>query len=563
MRPAAAVRVAAGVLTSRLFGLLRERMVAHYFGVGAYADVFATALRGPNVVQNLLGEQALSAAFIPIYSRKLSQGDAREAGRFAGAIFGLLLAAAALLTLAGVLFARPIVAVLATGYFADAALIATGEGSVDRFELAVMAVRLLFPMTGFLVLAAWCLGVLNSHRRFFLPYFSPVLWNSAIIAALVWMGSRLAGEEGPRAGRSLLYAACVGALVGGVLQFLVQLPAVARVLRGFRLSWSTRVPGVREALTNFVPVVAGRGVVQLSHYVDLFVASFLSVGALGALSWAQRLATLPLSLFGISFAAAELPELSRIEDRPDVVASRLGRALSQAWFLTVPATVGYLVFGFVFVGALYRTGSFGLLDNWLVYLVLGGYTLGLLPNVASRLLQTPFYARRDTRTPALIAALRVVVTAVLGVLLSFWWDGYRLAPLVRPLLGPFAGEAKELGLGAVGLAVAAAVGSWLELVVLVRALGGEPRFRLPWGAVARMAGLAVLAALPPAAAWPFLGPWHPVLLALVLGGAFAILYLVLGVALGRRLGLPEADLLWSRVRQKSRAPMEDVEDEDV
>ncbi|HEV2846041.1 MAG TPA: lipid II flippase MurJ, partial [Thermoanaerobaculia bacterium] len=265
-----AVLVAAGILSSRLIGLVRNMVLSHYFGAGAHADVLTVAMRAPNFLQNLLGEGTLSAAFIPIYSRLLHEGKREEAGRFAGAIFGLLCATAGALALLGVLLARPITTVLAFGFKGDA-------GAVDRFELTVQAVRIIFPMTMFLVLSAWALGVLNSHRRFFLPYFAPVVWNGAIIAALVWAGYQDAPLD------RLLFAACWGALAGGALQLLVQLPTALRLLRSFRPSLSPRVPGVKEALGAFGPVLAGRGVVQLAGYVDLFLASFLAAGAIAAL----------------------------------------------------------------------------------------------------------------------------------------------------------------------------------------------------------------------------------------------------------------------------------------
>ena len=253
-----AVRIALGILSSRVLGFVRDRFVAHFFGVGAHADVFRLALRGPNLLQNLLGEGTISATFIPVYSRLLRQGREEEAGRLAGAVFGLLLAVAAGLTLIGALLAQPIVALLAPGFLEDAAR----GAPVDRFALAVTAVRLMFPMAGLLVLAAWALGVLNSHRRFFLPYFAPVFWNAAIIAALVVAG---AAATGSAAGRDrLLVAACIGALAGGALQFVVQLPLVLRLMRGFRISFSLRQDAVRETLRGFAPVVAGRGVVQIA-----------------------------------------------------------------------------------------------------------------------------------------------------------------------------------------------------------------------------------------------------------------------------------------------------------
>ena len=228
-----AALVALGILASRLIGFVRERAMAHYFGVGPHADVFRAALRAPNAIQNLLGEGTLSAAFIPIYTRMIHEGREQEAGRFAGAIFGLLLTVAGGLSLLGMLLAKPIVALLSMGFLDD-------TGPVNRYELAVAAVRIIFPMTGFLVLSVWALGILNSHRKFLVPYIAPVVWNAAIIAALVWAGWGMEARPGSgfplEALDRLLFAACWGALAGGFLQFLVQLPVVARVLRGFRLS---------------------------------------------------------------------------------------------------------------------------------------------------------------------------------------------------------------------------------------------------------------------------------------------------------------------------------------
>jgi putative peptidoglycan lipid II flippase len=523
-----AVTIAAGILLSRVIGLLRERAIAYYFGLGPYADVLRMALRAPNILQNLLGEGTLSAAFIPIYSRLIEEGKREEAGRFAGAIFGLLTAAAAVLSLLGVLLARPIVAVLARGFLGD-------TGGVDRFELTVTTTRIIFPMTGFLVLSVWALGVLNSHRRFFLPYFAPVIWNSSIIGALIWAGGL--GRGGTDLER-LLFAACWGALAGGLLQFLIQLPGVARVLRGFRLSFSTRVPGVKEALAAFGPVVAGRGVVQLSGYLDVFLASYLVPGALAALSAGQMLYTLPISLFGMSVAAAELPELSRLQQGgggSDALIVRIRRSLRQMAFLNVPTFLGYLAFGFLLVAALNRTGRFGLAETWLVYLVLFGYTLGLLASTSSRRLQTTFYALGETRTPARIAATRVGLSAALGIPLMLALDRI---PVVA-LAGADAGRS-GLRLGAVGLALASGAGSWFELLRLRAALMRRiPELRLPWRETGRLLLLAAGASLPAALLWAVLPPLHPLLLAPLVLAPFALVYL--GLA---RILAPEELAFW-------------------
>ena len=163
-------------------------MAAHFLGVSAFGDVFIAVFRGPNVVQNLLGEQALSASFIPLYAQLVAAGRRQDAARFASTCFALLVALAAGIALVGVALARPIVALLNPGLLGDAAAVAAGLREVDRFPIAVDGVRIVFPMTALLVVAAWCLGVLNTHGRFFLSYFAPVLWNAAVIAALLWVG---------------------------------------------------------------------------------------------------------------------------------------------------------------------------------------------------------------------------------------------------------------------------------------------------------------------------------------------------------------------------------------
>jgi len=525
-----AATVAAGILSSRLLGLVRERIVAHFFGLSAFADVFAAALRAPNVLQNLLGEQSLSAAFIPIYARLVEEGREGDARRFAGAIFGLLTAVVVGLVLAGMALAEPLVALLTPGFLQDAAGVAAGEVTVDRFPLAVRAVRWIFPMTGFLVLSAWALGILNSHRRFFLPYFAPVLWNLAIIAAFLLAGARLLPPE------QILFAGCAGALVGGVLQFLVQLPSAWRLLGGFRPSLAWRDPGVRRALRAFGPAVAGRGVVQLSLYLDLFLASFLVIGGVAAVRYGSFLYILPVSLFGLSVAAAELPELSRTSrNAADIVTDpalrrtlveRVRGSLAQIAFLVLPTFVGYLVFGFLIVGAIFRSGEFGLAGNWLVFVVLCGYTLGLPASTASRLLQNVFFALEDTRTPARVATLRVVTSGAVAVATMFFLDRVPLSRLVPAVEG----VGKEpLYLGALGLALGSAVGSWVEWGFLQRALVRRiEEFRSPLRQAWKMVALALVAALPAVLLWRFLPlalTTRPLLAAPLVVGLYGALYL--------------------------------------
>ena len=534
----AAAFVAAGIFASRVMGLVREKAVAYFFGVGAHLDVYQLVMRGANLLNNLLGEGTLSASFIPIYSRMLEEGRERDAGRFAGAILGLLAAIIAGVTLLGMAFADLAVTVIAPGFLGDAAEVSAGTMTVDRFPLAVSMFRIALPMAGFLALSAWALGVLNSHRRFFLPYVAPTLLNICVVIALLVTATNTfddpfalgALDVVPVDGlNAMLVAAVVGSLVGGILQFAVQLPLVLKLSRGLRVSFSTKVEGVRESVKAFGPVVAGRGVAQVSSYIDTILAGLAAAGTLGALRPALVLYLLPISLFGMSVAASELPELSRIsQDRLAAFLARVERSIRQVLYLVLPTAVVYLGFGTLIVGALFGGGAFSAEDVWLVSLILGGYALGLSATSVSRMLQNSFYALNDTKTPAKIAVARVVVSGVIGAGLMFWFDTMPVASVIPVAVGD-----QPLTLAAVGLAIGASCGAWVELGALAWALRRRtPSFRLPLARGLQMLGLAGLASLPAVGVLWLLPDWPTLVRAILVLGTFGIVYLGAGAALG-------------------------------
>jgi putative peptidoglycan lipid II flippase len=526
---AAAALVAAGILLSRIVGLARERVLAIYFGTSLHADVWSAGLRLPNVLQNLLGEGTLSASFIPAYSALLGQGRTKEAGRVAGAMFALLLGIAGALALLGVALAPVLVTVFTPGF----------EG--HRRELMIAVVRIVFPMTGVLVLSAWALGVLNSHRHFFLPYFAPVLWNAAIIATLVALGSRLSLD-------GLLLAAAWGALAGGVLQLAVQLPSVWRLDREIRLNSGRNEPAFREAVTKAGPAIMGRGVVQLSSYVDLVLASLLAIGALARLRYAQTLYVLPVSLFGMSVAAAELPDLARDRDHAvHVLRGRASAAIRRVAFYVVPSVVAFAALGDVLVAGLYRAGEFGAADVKIVWLTLVAYTAGLMASTATRVYQSAFFALRDTATPARVAGLRVLAAFAAGSLLMVQFEPVSVLGATIPA-GLFAGAAVDgLPLGPVGLASGAAIGAWLEWWLLRRRLTARiGNVDLGSDLLIRMTSAALGAALVARGIAAVL-PWSPLPTALVATAGYGATYFA-----GARLaGLAEASELpaavWRRL----------------
>ena len=527
---AAAALVAAGILLSRIVGLVRERVLAIYFGTGLQADVWSAGLRLPNVLQNLLGEGTLSASFIPAYSALLGQGRTKEAGRMAGAMFALLIAIAGAVALLGVLLAPVLVTVFTPGF----------EG--HRRELMISVVRIVFPMTGVLVLSAWALGILNSHRQFFLPYFAPVLWNAAIIGTLIAFGSRVDLD-------SLLLAAAWGALAGGVLQLAVQLPSVLKLDREIRVNRGRNEPAFREAVAKAAPAIMGRGVVQLSSYVDLVLASLLAIGALARLRYAQTLYVLPVSLFAMSVAAAELPDLARERDRATgALRERAAAAVRRVAFYVVPSVVAFVALGDVLVAGLFRAGEFGAADVTVVWITLVGYSAGLLASTCTRVYQSAFFALRDTATPARVAGLRVLTAFIAGSLLMVQFEPVTLFGRTIPA-GVFAGANVDgVPLGPLGLAVGAAAGAWLEWWLLKRRLVAKiGAVGTGGGQLARMAVAAVVAAAVGRAV-AALVPWAPLPTALLVAAAFGAVYF----AAARAAGLAEARALPAALLRRVR-----------
>ncbi len=528
---AASVLVAAGIFSSRIVGLVRERVLAIYFGTSLYADVFSAGLRLPNVLQNLLGEGTLSASFIPVYSELLGQGRTREAGRVAGAMFALLVGVAGLIALLGIVLAPVLVTVFTPGF--------AGE----RRELMITVVRIVFPMTGVLVLSAWALGILNSHRSFFVPYFAPVLWNAAIIAAFVVFGTRLELD-------GLLMAAAWGALLGGVLQFGVQLPRVLRLDREIRINSGRREPAFKEAVRNAGPAILGRGVVQVSAYVDMMLASLLAIGALARLRYAQTLYVLPVSLFAMSVAAAELPELSRERnDASDALRLRAVAAQRRVAFYVVPSFVAFVLLGDVLVAGLYRAGAFGASDVRVVAWTLAAYSVGLLASTSTRVYQSAFFALRDTKTPARVAGLRVLAAALAGSALMLQFEPVTVFDRTIPA-GLFADVTiGGLPLGPVGLALGAALGAWLEWALLrallrrrVGAVGAGA------GPLARMFGAALAGAAAGRGAALVLAGLGALPLAVFVAAVYGIVYF--GVA--RLLSLAEARTVFAALLRRMR-----------
>lgn len=478
---AASLVVALGILLSRIAGLVRDRVFAHYLGNSEAAGAFKAALRIPNFLQNLFGEGVLSASFIPVYSKLASKtGDEDLARRVAGVVGTVLALVVSVLVLLGVSL---------TPFFVD--VVAPGFRGTTR-ELTIQLVRILFPGVGLLVLSAWCLGILNSHRKFFVSYVAPVLWNLAMIATLVLYGSIRSQDE-------LVVSLAWGSVVGSFLQLMIQVPFVWKSAGRIVFGLDLKLAAVRDVFKNIGPVFIGRGVVQVSAYLDSIVASFLGATAVASLAYAQTIYLLPISLFGMSVAAAELPSMS-VAAGDDAEANRklrdrLVSGCRRIAFFVVPSAVAFLLIGRSVVAALYQTGAFGPEDTLYVWYVLMGSVAGLLAATWGRLYSSAFYALRDTSTPLRFALVRVSLSIVFGLLFAFpfrpWINQlFVLTPGLRlPTL-----EGVDVALGAVGLTLAAGLSGYIEYALLrsrlVRRIG---QVKVPTGFLSRIWVSAVAA----------------------------------------------------------------------
>jgi putative peptidoglycan lipid II flippase len=450
--------VALGILLSRISGLLRESVFAHYFGNSDAGDAFKAALKIPNFLQNLFGEGILSASFIPVYAGLLARGDEKEARKVAGAIASLLALTTSLLVLLGVLATPIMIDLIALGFHGE------------KRELTIRLVQVFFPGVGLLVMSAWCLGILNSHRRFFLSYAAPVIQNAAVVGVLVMMGMH--GSDQSR----LAVQVAWGWVFGSILLFAIQLPTALKLLGGLALGLQTRAAAVREVIRNFFPVVTARGVVQISAYIDNLLASLLPTGAVSALAYAQLLYLLPVSLFGMSVSAAELPAMSSAvgttEEIHAFLRKKLDAGLKRIAFFIVPSMAAFLILGDVIVAALFQSGAFTRENTIYVWGVLIGSTVGLLAATLGRLYSSTFYALHDTKTPLRFAVVRVLLTTGLGYVFAF---------NLPKLFG------LDSSWGTAGLTSSAGLAGWIEFLLLRRSLNSKiGRTGLKSGYVARL-----------------------------------------------------------------------------
>lgn len=429
-RRAGVIGAATGM--SRVLGLVREQVFAAYFGAGMAADAFNVAFRIPNLLRDLFAEGALSAAFVPTFTAVLSGSGRAEAFRLARKVGGVLILVVGTLCLLITLGAPWIVDVMAPGF----------EGVPGKTELTVGLTRVMAFFLLFVALAALAMGVANSLSHFFVPALAPAILNVGMILGVVLLGPILVHW-----GMPLILGMALGAMLGGLGQFLVQLPVLRREGMEIRPELQLSDPGVRRVISLMVPATFGLAAVQVNIFVNTVLASLLTEGSVSWLNYGIRLWHLPLGLFGVAVATATLPSFSRLAAEKDLAGLRsaLDEALRLVLMLVMPAAAILAVLAVPVVALLFQHGRFDSGDTLATAMALQAYCVGLFAAACVKVLVPVFYALGKPSIPVRISAVSVVVNLVLNL----------------SLMGP---------LGHVGLALGTALTTCVNVALLLQAL---------------------------------------------------------------------------------------------
>src|SRR5262245_12540801 len=439
-------------MTSRVLGLVRDQVLASMFGAGNAMDAFNVAFRIPNLVRDLFAEGAMSAAFVPTFTRHLTTDGRESAWRLGNNVINALIVITGVLVLLGMVFANPIVTAFAADY-------ASVPG---KLSLTLLLTRIMLPFLTFVAVAAAVMGMLNSLHQFFIPALSPAMFNVATIVCAIALVPMM-----PLWGLPPIAAIAIGTLIGGAAQLALQWPLLRR--EGFRyrpsLDWSD--PGLRRVLVLMGPGTVGLAATQVNVFVNTVLATGQGTGAVSWLNYAFRLMYLPIGLFGISIATATLPAVSRHAalDEDHHVRRTVADGLSLMMMLNVPATAGLLVLAVPIVRVIFERAAFTPADTAATAAALQFYAIGLVGYSVMRIASPVFYALGENRTPVKVSIATVVVNAVLNVILVRL-IGYR-------------------GL-ALGTSIAALFNAALLTVLLSRRLGGleERRVARSFGRIA-------------------------------------------------------------------------------
>lgn len=389
-------------LLSRILGLVRDVVLARFFGASLVMDAFLVANRIPNMLRRFFAEGAFSQGFVPVMARYREQNSDDEAREFVDAVAGTFGLVLFVVTLVGVIAAPLLVLIVAPGFVGD-------DG---RFDIATLMLRFTFPYLFFVSLTAFAGGILNTYGRFAVPAFTPVLLNVSLIACAIWLSPML--EEPAMA---LAY----GVFIAGVAQLLFQLPFLLRLRLLPRPAWKPAHAGVRRVGALMLPAIFGSSVAQINVLLGGIIASMLGVGKISLLYFSDRLMEFPLGVFGIALATVILPTLSRqaASDSMDEFSSTMDWSLRLVLLISVPAAIGLIVLAEPLVATIFYGGAFSPRDVALTGIALQAFSVGLVGFSLVKILAPAYFAREDTRTPVRIGLIALAVNFVLSVLLAW------------------------------------------------------------------------------------------------------------------------------------------------
>lgn len=391
-------------MTSRVLGLIRDQVLAFLFGAGDLMDAYNIAFRIPNLVRDLFAEGAMSAAFVPTFTRTLANDGHERAWRLGNLVVNALLVATGVIVAVGMMFAGPIVTAFAGAY-------AEVPG---KLELTISLTRVMFPFLALVAVATALMGMLNSLHRFFIPAVSPAMFNVGSIICTIGLAPVM-----PLLGLPVIMAPAIGVLVGGFGQIAVQWPALRREGYRYQPVLDVRDEGLRRVLVLMGPGVVGLAAVQINLFVNSILATGEGTSAVSALSYAFRLMYLPIGIFGVSIATAVVPALGRHAARNDAAGMRdtVSNGLRMMLMLNVPATVGLIVLATPIVALIFEHGAFTAAHTAATAAALASYAPGLVGYSAVKIAVPSFYSLRDSRTPVLVSAATVLLNVVLNLTL--------------------------------------------------------------------------------------------------------------------------------------------------
>jgi putative peptidoglycan lipid II flippase len=414
--------VSLAVLGSRVLGLVREQVLAALFGAGREFDAFVTAFRIPNLLRDLFAEGALSAAFVTTFSRKLSSDGDKAAWRLANIVLNALVITLGLVTLAGIAASPWLVRVIAPGF----------NQIAGKTELTVTLTRIMFPFLLMVALAALAMGMLNAKHRFGVPASASMMFNVGSILGGLTFAFLLAPNfphEPSLAGRAMI-GMSIGTLIGGALQWLIQIPTLRGVGYRYEATLNWRDPGFRQVLRLLGPSIIGTAAVQMNVFVDQWFASWPEMSGAtgsGAVSWlncAFRLMQFPIGLFGVAIGVATLPTVSAQAGRGDMVEFRktLARSIRLAFFLCLPAACGLWVLATPVISTIYEHGKFDAFATAQTVACLRAFSVGLVAYASIKIIAPTFYALGDSRTPMFVALGSIIVNAGMDYLFAIVWN---------------------------------------------------------------------------------------------------------------------------------------------